>query len=76
MSSDPKKIAAATMGVIEYLKAERERALLESAAAPNVPLPLGGQQVIPSGSLWAASGRMEIMRFRNMMELRMFRRGR
>jgi hypothetical protein len=76
MNKDPKKIVAATIGVIEYLKAERERARQEKRAAFAVPSPAVGQQVQPSGSLWAASGRMEVMRFRNLMELRIFRRGR
>ncbi len=76
MNRNPKKIVAAAIGVIEYLKAERERARQERRAAFEAPSPPGGQPIQPSGSLWAASGRMEIMRFRNLMELRLFRRGR
>jgi hypothetical protein len=76
MNRNPKKIVAATIGVIEYLKAESERARQEKRAAMEAPSPLGGQQAQPTGSLWAASGRMEIMRFRNLVELRIFRRGR
>lgn len=77
MSRDPKKIVAAAVGVMEYLKAEREeRARQESKAAPEAPSSPGGPRVFPSASLWAASGRMEIMRFRNLVELRVFRRGR
>ncbi len=76
MKRDAKKVVAATMGVVEYLKAERERARLESEAALKISFPPGDRRIMPTGSLWAASGRMEIMRFRNMMELRMFRRGR
>jgi hypothetical protein len=76
MNRDPKKFVAATIGVIEYLKAERERTRQESVAAPEAPPPPGDRQIVPSGSLWAASGRMEIMRFRNLMELRVFRKGR
>jgi len=76
MNRDPKKIVAATIGVIEYLKAERERARQEERAALEAPSPPGGQPLQSAGSLWAANGRMEIMRFRNLMELRVFRRGR
>ncbi len=76
MSRDPKKIVAAAIGVIEYLKAERERARMARTDASEVSSPPGGQQTQPTGSLWGASGRMEIMRFRNLMELRLFRRGR
>jgi hypothetical protein len=76
MNRDPKKIAAATIAVIEYLRAERERVIQEERAVLEAPLPPTGQQPQPAGSLWAASGRMEIMRFRNLMELRIFRRGR
>jgi hypothetical protein len=76
MKRDPKKIVAAAIGVIEYLRAESERARQERLTAPAPPAPPGDEQIVPSGSLWAASGRMEIMRFRNLMELRVFRRGR
>ena len=76
MNRDPKKIVAATIGVIEYLRVESERARQEKMAALEAPSPPVGQQTQPAGSLWAASGRMEIMRFRNLMELRIFRRGR
>lgn len=77
MSKDPKKkIVAATVGVIEHLRAERERARTARAVAPEAPSPPVGKRIQPSGSLWGASGRMEIMRFRNLMELRVFRRGR
>jgi len=76
MNRDPKKIVAAAIGVIEYLKAEAERARQENMAAFEAPSPPVGQQAQSVGSLWAASGRMEIMRFRNLMELRIFRRGR
>ena len=76
MNRDPKKIVAAAIGVIEYLKAESERARQERMASVEAPSPPVGQQAQPAGSLWAASGRMEIMRFRNLMELRIFRRGR
>ena len=76
MNRDPKRIVAATIGVIEYLKAERERARQEQRVTFVAPPPTSDQQVRPLGSLWGASGRMEIMRFRNLMELRVFRRGR
>ena len=76
MSKDPKKIVAAALGAIQYLREEKERAQLAGGTGVEaVPLPTG-QPVLPSGSLWASSGRMEIMRFRNLMELRLFRRGR
>jgi len=76
MSKDPKKIVAATLGVIQYLREEKERARQAKGTgveASSLPI---GQPIQPSGSLWASSGRMEIMRFRNLMELRLFRRGR
>jgi|GEM_PF-1630668 len=76
MNRNPKKIVAAAIGVIEYLKAESERAQQEKMAGLEAPSQLGGQPPQSGGSLWAASGRMEIMRFRNLMELRVFRRGR
>jgi hypothetical protein len=76
MNKDPRKIVAATIGVIEYLKAERERSRQEKRAALEAPSPSPDRKVQPLGSLWGASGRMEIMRFRNLMELRVFRRGR
>jgi hypothetical protein len=76
MNKNPKKIVAATIAVIEYLKAESERALQEERAASEAPAAQVNQQVQPAGSFWAASGRMEIMRNRNLMELRVFRRGR
>ena len=76
MNRDPKKMVAATVAVIEYLKAERERALQEEAAAFQPPPPPARQPFQPAGSLWAASGRMEIMRYRNLMELRALHRGR
>ncbi len=76
MNKNPKKVIAATIGVIQYLKAERERALRKQAAASRAPRPSVSRQVQPSGSVWAASGRREVMRFRNLMELRVFRRGR
>ena len=76
MKRDTKKIVAAAMGVIEYLKAEGERVREEERAAITAPPPAVARQVQPSGSLWAASGRLEIMRFRNLMELRILRRGR
>lgn len=76
MSKDPKKIAAAAMGVIRYLKAEEERSFREQENGPEASFPPGERPVLQSsGSLWAASGRMEIMRFRNLMERRVFRRG-
>lgn len=76
MNRDPKKIAAATVGVIEYLREEKERAPRKEAAAGQAPLHPARQPLQPGGSLWAASGRMEIMRFRNLMELRALPRGR
>ena len=76
MNRNTKQIVAAAIGVIEYLKAESERAQQEKTVALEAPFPPVGQQATPAGSLWAASGRMEIMRFRNLMELRVFRRGR
>ena len=76
MDRNPKKIVAAAIAVIEYLKAESERALQEERATLEAPAAQVNQQVQPAGSLWAASGRMEIMRYRNLMELRVFRRGR
>ncbi len=76
MSKDPKKIVAAALGVIQYLREEKERVRPQKRTGlEGMSLPTG-QPVQPSGSLWAASGRMEIMRFRNLMELRLFRRGR
>ena len=76
MNRDPKKIVAATIAVIEYLKAERERARQEEEVALQAPAPPHRQPLQPGGSLWAASGRMEMMRFRNLMELRALPRGR
>ena len=77
MNRDPKKIVAATVAVIEYLKAESEMVRQEEAAALQAPPPPPERQPFqPAGSLWAASGRMEIMRFRNLMELRALPRGR
>ncbi len=76
MKKNPKQIIAATIGVIQYLKAEREHAMQEQTVVPQTPPPSVSPQVQPSGSMWAASGRMEVMRFRNLMELRIFRRGR
>lgn len=76
MNKDPKKIIAATIGVIQYLKAERERSMEQQWVVPQAPPPPVTRPVQPSGSMWAASGRMEVMRFRNLMELRVFRRGR
>jgi hypothetical protein len=76
MNRNPKQIVAAAIGVIEYLKAESERARQEKTAALEAPSPPMGRQSEPAASLWAASGRMEIMRFRNLMELRIFQRGR
>jgi hypothetical protein len=76
MNRNPKQIVAAAIGVIEYLKAESERAQQEKTAALEDLSPPTAQQAQPAGSLWAASGRMEIMRFRSLMELRVFRRGR
>ena len=76
MRKDPKKIVAATIGVVEYLKLEREHEQEQKRAALGVVSPAAVQQSQPAASLWAASGRMEIMRFRNLMELKVFRRGR
>lgn len=76
MSRTPKKIVAAAIGVIQYVGAEQERARQAKRAGVEAPPLPGGQPIQSSGSLWAASGRMEIMRFRNLMELRIFRRGR
>jgi len=76
MKRDTKKIVAAAIGVIEYLRAEGERARAQETAAVPTPPPAVARQAQPSGSLWAASGRMEMMRFRNLMELRILRRGR
>jgi hypothetical protein len=76
MKRDTKRIVAAAIGVIEYLRAEGERARAEERAAVAAPSPSGGQQIQAGSSLWAASGRMEMMRFRNLMELRILRRGR
>ena len=76
MNRDPKKIVAATIAVIEYLKAERERRRQEEEIALQAPSPRERQPFQPGGSLWAASGRMEMMRFRNLMELRALPRGR
>lgn len=76
MSRNPKKIVAATMGVIQYVMAEQERARQAKRNGVEASSLPGGQPIQSSGSLWAASGRMEIMRFRNLMELRLFRRGR
>jgi hypothetical protein len=76
MRKDPRKIVAAAMGVIQYLDAERERSRKETAAVPQAPSSTAPRSVHPQGSLWAAIGRMEMMRFRNLMELRAFRRGR
>ena len=56
MNRDPKKIVAAAIGVIEYLKAESARARQEKMAAFEAPSPPVGQQTQPAGSLWAASG--------------------
>ncbi len=76
MTKDPRKIAAAAIGVLEYVKAERERARMDETTALEALSPPAGKRIEPSGSLWAASGRMEIMRFRNLMELRVFHRRR
>ena len=76
MKRDPKKMVAATVAVIEYLKAESERARQEEVTAVQPPAPPDRPQFQPAGSLWAASGRMEIMRYRNLMELRALPRGR
>lgn len=76
MRKDPRKIVAAAMGVIQYLDAERERSRKETTAVPQAPSSAAPRPGQPQGSLWAASGRLEMMHFRNLVELRVFRRGR
>jgi hypothetical protein len=76
MGKNPRKIVAAAAGVIRYLDAERERSRKETAFVPQAPSLTAPRPVETQGSLWAAIGRMEMMRLRNLMELRVFRRGR
>jgi hypothetical protein len=74
MRTDPRKIAAATVAVLEYLK-EEQRVGRQADAFPGreVPIPEPGRQA-PVASLWAAHGRTCLMDQRVGMQLGLFRK--
>ena len=50
MSRDPKKIVAAALGAIQYLREEKERARLARRTGVEAPALPAGQAIPPSGS--------------------------
>jgi hypothetical protein len=75
MSADPRKIAAATVAVLEYLREEQR---IERRAEPcpvrEASTTEPGRQAT-GGSVWAAHGRMCLMDQRVGMQLGLFRKG-
>ena len=70
---DSKKIAAAALGVIEYLKEEKER---EESMRRTVPGASSGKEYGREefqGSLWATAGRVSNMQVRSLMQYGAFR---
>lgn len=65
MGKKSKKMAAALAAVNAYLQQEAEAAYLEQQAAAAAAAKAGP-------SMWAISGRQEMMTFRRMLQLRAF----
>jgi hypothetical protein len=66
-------VAAAIAGVVSYLESERGTAEpMPELTQPTVEK--GVQASVAGGSLWAASGRLQIMQIRNLMQFRVFRK--
>ena len=71
MKKNPRKVAAAALGVIRYLEAEK-RAKLEAGVEPPSATAAGGQGQ-GAAPLWAASGNLFAMQVANLMRYRMVR---
>ncbi len=69
MRRDPRKIAAATAAVVEYLASEKR-----SAQRIEPPPAAEASRQENAGSSWAVHGRSELMQLRSLMQLRAFRR--
>jgi len=70
MARDPRKIAAAAIGVVRYLEAEKagsDEDRRRSSPAAGAAAPQG------ASSLWPMSGSLFSMQTANLMRYRMFR---
>lgn len=67
MDANDKRMAAAAAAVIAYIQTEEEALILPP---PQRPEPRRFDQ----GNVWALSGRQDMMRMRNLMQLKTFHR--
>jgi hypothetical protein len=74
MDRDSKKIAAATLGVFQYLWAEKEKAKEAGRSSFETALTPKTSKSLSQRNSWAANGRMSMMEMRNLLQYRAFRR--
>jgi hypothetical protein len=72
MKKDPRKVAAAALGVIRYLEAERAKKT-EPRVAPAGQIAAGPTPSAAAPSLWTASGNLFAMQMSNLMRYRLYR---
>jgi len=66
---DPKKHAAITAAVIDYIKTEEEATMLAASQMPAAAAAAG-----PAGPVnsWGISGRQSMMQMQNLMQMKAF----
>lgn len=78
MEKKAKIAAAVSAAVINYIRTEEEYVMMnQGAMAPGLPVSGGVQAVFqPAFNIWGLSGRQAIMQTRNLMQMKVFGRGR
>jgi len=66
---DPKKYAAITAAVIEYIQAEEAAMMMAAAQMPAATAAAG--PAVPANS-WGMSGRQSMMQMQNLMQMKVF----
>ncbi len=78
MDKKAKRAAAISAAVINYIYTEEEILTMQQAALESGQSATGVAQAapLPPFNIWSVSGRQAVMQTRNLMQLRVFGRGR
>lgn len=78
MDKKAKIAAAISAAVINYIRTEEESIMMGQASLPPGLSASGGMQTVtlPVFNVWGLSGRQAMMQTRNLMQMKVFGRGR
>jgi len=78
MDKKAKIAAAISAAVINYIRTEEESIMMGQASLPPGFSASGGMQTVtlPVFNVWGLSGRQAMMQTRNLMQMKVFGRGR